>query len=251
MSRVFRGFKIFGWILRGLFVLLILFVCGVLCWRFCSSGDPKALKTLYVNEQTYGAYAAEGEQMEIFRQEQRSITSGKDNYGYFSATSALFLPSANQVQLTVRYNNATIRALSEDFSLPSIPSPEEELFDVTLLLAIDLTPDNPDDNLTNDPASVRFVRCKPSAVQSDAKHLYQYRRCVFDLADCGEDMEALLDSGLLLAVYTDIYYIGATDYDTTAYGTLCLYDYLGERLGVRLSGKDVKALETWGKEHVS
>jgi len=251
MSRVIRSFKIAKWIIRTLFVLLIMLVCGILTWRFCSSGDPKNLKTLYVNDHTYTAYAECGEKLNMFRQEQRSITSGKDNYGYFTATQAVFIPDANQVQLTIRYNNATIRSLVENFSLAELPAPDADLFDISLLLAVDLTPENTDDNLTNDPASVRFVRCAPSVTLKDAKHLYQYRKCIFDLEDCGEDIQALLNENLLLAVYVDVYYAEAADYDTTPYGTLCLYDYLGEKLPVQLSGKDVQALESWRKEHLS
>ena len=249
MSRVFRTFKIFGWIIRFLFILLIAFVCGLLCWRLCSSQDPQELRTLSVNQQTYEAYAEKGEDLYIFRQEQRSITSGKDNYGYFSAKNTVFLPDANQVQLTVRYNNGTIRSLAEDFALDAVPSRDEELFDISLLLAIDLTPENTEDNLTNDPESVRFVRCHPTMTEQHQKNLYNYRKVVFNVEDCGEDMAELLESNLLLAVYVDVYYAGSIDYEQTPYGTLCLYDYLGEKETVRLTARDKEALAAWGREH--
>ena len=176
------------------------------------------------------------------------MTSAKNNYGYFTARNAVFLPSANQVQFTLRYNNGTIRSLSEDFSLSEIPDRDADLFDITLLLAIDLTPENTEDNLTNDPESVRFVRCQPAMTLKDQKNLYNYRKVVFDLESCGEDLEALLESNLLLAVYADVYYVESTDYEQTPYGTLCLYDYLGEKEPVKLTGNDKKALEAWTKE---
>ncbi|MBQ9783053.1 MAG: hypothetical protein IJW44_00865, partial [Clostridia bacterium] len=115
-------------------------------------------------------------------------------------------------------------------------------------VATDLTPDVTDDNAGNDPASVQFVRVHPTQVNSDKKNLYNYRRLVFDLESAGLSLSELLDSGLLLAVYTDIYYNQDIRYDEPAYGTLCLYDYLSERKDVSLSGKDRRALKEFGAE---
>ena len=245
MSRVWRAFRWGGRTVKFLFFLLIFGVIGILLWRMFSSTDPDSMKVITPNESLVIAYEQEGEALSLFRQEQRSITSGEKNYGYFSVTDAVFIPSANQIQIVVRYNNSTLRALCEDKGLSEVPDRQEDLFDVTLSVAVDLTPENEEDNLGNTEGSVRFVRVHPASVSSEQKNLYNYRRFVFDLGSEELSLSALLDSGLLLAVYTDIYYEGDLNYDEPAYGTLCLYDYITETKPARLTKKDRAAIEAY------
>ncbi len=246
MSRVSRGFRLTGKLIKFLFYTLIFAVIALLLWRVFSSGDPKSMSTLSPNQKLAAAYGEYGDELSLFYQEQRSITSGEKNYGYFSVTDCVFIPEANQIQLVVRYNNSTIRALTEDYSLSETPSRQDELFDVSLTVATDLTPDLTEDNAGNDPASVSMVRVHPTSVSKDTKNLYNYRRFVFDLDTAGLSLSELLDSKLLLAVYTDIYYNGDICYEEPAYGTLCIYDYLSENLTKNLSSRDRKALSSFG-----
>lgn len=239
------AFKVIKKVAVLLFSLLIASVTIFALWRVFSSGDPKSMKTLNANEALVSAYERDGDGLYMFRQEQRSITSGESNYGYFSITNFVFIPEANQVQAVVRYNNGTLKNTARDFSLDEIPSRDEDIYDVTLLLAIDLTPDTDEDNFGNDPESVRLVRCHGSTVLSDTKTLYNYRRLVFELDDAELDLEELLDEGLLLAVYADFYYVGALDYDAVPYGTLCLYDFKSKDVRVKLEKKDIKALKEY------
>ena len=246
MSRVSRGFRITGKLIKFLFFLLIFSVIGVLLWRIFSSGDPSSMKSLTPNDKLAAAYEEKGDDLYLFRQGQNMITSGKENYGYFAVTDCVFIPEANQIQIVVRYNTATLRSLAEDYALETAPSRDEELFDVSLTVATDLTPDVTDDNAGNDPASVRFTRVHPTQVSADTKNLYNYRRLVFELDSAELSLSELLDSGLLLAVYADIYYNQDIRYDEPAYGTLCLYDYLSEREDASLSGKERRALREYG-----
>ena len=243
MSRVNRIFKISGCLIKCIFGLVIATVCVALLWRVFSSGDPESMKTLSVNEKVYNAYTQNGEALYMFKQEQNSITRAENNYGYFSITDCKFIPDANQAQVVFRYNNSTIRSLAEDYSLSTVPDRSEELYDVTLLLAIDLTPENKDENSTNAPESVRFVRVHASSHTRDTKLMYNYYQLVFDIGESGEDIKTLLDSNLLLAVYADVYYINDLDYEKDPYGTLCLYDYLSENKTIELERADKKALK--------
>ena len=249
MSRATRAFKLTGWIIKMLIALIVGLVCAIVLWRVFSSSDPKTMKTLSVNEKTYSAYEASGDELYIFEQEQNSITRGDKNYGYFSVTQDIFIPDANQAQLVFRYNNSTIRALASDYSLPEVPAREAELYDVTLLLAIDITPEDTTDNDQNSPESIRFVRVHASSYSRDTKLMYNYFRYIFDIGESGEDIKTLLDEGLLLAVYADVYYNEDIDYEKTPYGTLCLYDYRSERLPVKLSGRDKRALRAFGEQN--
>ena len=179
----------------------------------------------------------------MFRQEQRSITSGEENYGYFAITDCAIIPDAKQIQAVVRYNNSTLRYTAEDYGLDEVPSRDAEVYDVTLLLAIDLTPENQDDNLGNDENSVEFIRCHGEVVLAEQKNLYNFRRMVFELDDEDIDLKELLDSGLLLAIYADFYYNEAIDYEGIPYGSLCIYDFKSENIQVKLEKADIKAIE--------
>lgn len=236
-------FKLIKKLIVAIFSLIITGVIVFLLWRVFSSSDPKSMKTIDVNDRLSAAYDSVGEDLYMFKQDQRSITSGNDNYGYFSITDYRIIPDANQIQTTVRYNNSTLKYTAKDYGLDEIPSRDENVYDVTLVLAVDLTPENEDDNLGNDEAGVEFIRCHGKTTLSDTKNIYNYRKMVFQLDDANVDLAQLLDEGLLLAVYADFYYVGDVDYEKPAYGTLCLYDFKTENIVVKLERRDIKALE--------
>lgn len=198
-------------------------VCMVLIWRVITSSVPKELTKISENEILSEVYAEKGDKLVLYTQEQNSITRGEKNYGYFASCDVLFIPEAKQVQLLIRYNDSTLKALQQDYGLAELPDSSLDWYDVTLVTATDLTPENAEDNLVSDPASVRLDRIAPTYVsESVHKGLYNYRRLVYD----GVEMDELL-----LAIYADFYYVGDIryldeDFDIytdEAYGTLCLY----------------------------
>lgn len=249
MSSTSRGVRITAKVIKGLFYAVIFSVIALLAWRIFSSGDPKSMKTLTPNDALAAAYEERGEALEMFRQEQRSITSGEKNYGYFSVTGCVFIPEANQVQIVVRYNNSTLRALTADYSLSEVPARDAELFDVSLLVATDLTPENDKDNLWTDEeyddTAVGMTRVHPTSMTRDKKQMYNYCRYVFDLDTAELSLSELIESGELLAVFTDIYYNQDIRYDEEPYGALCLYTYLDKTHKVKLTGADKKALDDY------
>ena len=236
-------FKIVKRLIVVLFFTVIFGVIALLAWRILSSDAPSSMQPLYANQALCDAYAENGKELYMFRQEQRSITSGEENYGYFAITDCAIIPDANQIQAVVRYNNSTLRYTAEDYGLDEVPSRDAEVYDVTLLLAIDLTPENQDDNLGNDENSVEFIRCHGEVVLAEQKNLYNFRRMVFELDDEDIDLKELLDSGLLLAIYADFYYNEAIDYEGIPYGSLCIYDFKSENIQVKLEKADIKAIE--------
>lgn len=259
MSR--RSTRIAKMLLRWLVGLLVFSICGILIWRVLFSGDPSDISVLSVNERTAAAFAEYGEDWTAYSQGQSILTRAeykgeagvdhnflnKNNYGYFGVTQSVIIEEAKQVQLVFRYNNSTIKHLKEDYALPEMPNREEHLYDVTLVLAIDLTPDMDSDDLTDplDPNSVLLLRVQPDADETvrTTKNLYNYYRYVFDLP---EDVE----TENILAIYTDVYYVNdityleedSDIYTDEPYGTLCIYDYLTTKVPYELSSADKKAL---------
>ena len=212
-------------------------------WRaFISTIVPAEVNGLAVNDEVHAAWlaAAEaGEELTYFTQSQNETTTAEHNYSYFTAKNVAFIEDANQIQLLFRYNNATIRSLVKDYDLPEVPDRAAELYEVTLYVAYDLTPDNPADNAGNDPESVKFVRYYPTATESARTVMDNYRRLTFD----GVDMN--VTENPVLAVYLDVYYKEDVDYEKDPYGTLCIYDYLSEREYSSLGKDEVKALEEY------
>ncbi len=213
-------------------------------WRVFSSGDPKDLVRLTPNDALHAAFLAaeeRGEELIVYTQKQEDYITGvpDKNYGYFGVTDAKFIPEANQVQLLFRYNNSTIRHLKEDYSLPALPDRDEDLYDVTLYIIYDLTPDNPDDNSVEYPNAIKAVRYHATSSTQGKKNLYNYRKLVFEGVDLSTPM---------LVVYADFYYVGDLDYGKEAYGTLPLYFHNLDWNDYELSKADRKALEHYGDE---
>ncbi len=232
----------FGRILsKALKIICILVIASVnifLIWRMLSSETPKELKTLEVNEQLAAAYERYGNEIELFYQEQNSITRTEENYGYFSVVHSVFIPQANQLQIIVRYNNSTLRALAEDYGLSAVPNRSDELYDITILETNDATPEIREDNTNID--NLILQRYFPSKVEKFERNLYNYRKLVFDNITVDE---------LTVGVFVDFYYVGDIDYEKTAYGTLCLYDDESVNLKYKLTANDKTALERYSKEN--
>ena len=231
--------RIVGYIFKAICALLIAAVIGLLIWRIADSRtDPQAVKQIMVSDALHNAYEKNGGKLTLFYQDQSKFTQAEDNYGYFAATQCYFIDEAEQVQVVLRYNNSTLKYLSEDYSLAAIPSRDDQVFDVTVLVAYDLTPDDTSDNFGNDEGSVRFERFYATADLSHKKTLYNYRKFNFDGIKIDDSV---------LAVYLDIYYVGDVDYDKEPYGTLLLYDHTAENIEYKLSAKDIELIETYGK----
>ncbi len=213
-------------------------------WRVFTSGNPKDMERLTPNaplKEACLAAEAEGRDPVVFTQYQKNyITSVKDkNYGYFAITDAKFVTDANQIQILFRYNNSTIRHLVTDYGLAETPDRDEDLYDVTLYVAYDLTPDVTSDNDGNAPESVKFVRYFPTSQEAGKKNLYNFRKFVFD----GVDMT--VTDNPVLAVYVDIYYKGDVDYDKESYGTLIIYDYASGEDHYELDKKELEAIKAF------
>lgn len=229
--------KIFRFLFRLLGILLIVAVNGIVLWRVFSSGDPASVGVLKVNRNTVDAYERAGK-LTMWYQEQSTVTKAEKNYGYFGVTQWRYVEEAEQVQLVFRYNNSTIKHLKEDYKLETMPNRAEMLYDVTLYVAYDLTPEDASDNDGNDPESVRFVRYYPDrdAIGTAQKNVYNYRTYLFD---------GIVIDETVLAVYADIYYVGDINYEKEAYGTLCLYDYSTPRVPRELKKADTDALDAY------
>lgn len=224
--------KVIKWLVR--FVFLTLVACAVvfLGWRAVSHNtDPDEMSMLVADEALTEAYATHGKALELYTQEQGTYTRAERNNGYFFLRQAVVIPQAEQIQILFRYNNSTIKALTEDYGLTKIPDRAERLYDLTIVIKKDLTPDIQDDY--DQEGCYTLERYYPSQEISGTRNLYNYRKAVFN--------DIVIDE-TTLGVFVDIYYVGDIDYDKPAYGTLCIWDFTSENLRVKLTQKDIEAL---------
>lgn len=245
--------RIISWAIRILIGAMIFSVVGVLLWRIFSSGDPASMTVLQPNDALYTAYQEQGEELQILHQQHDVIIRDGPSKGYFAVTQSEFIPAADQLQITFRYNNSTLKRVAEDYGLPKPLERGKDWFDVTVTIAYDLTPDNTEDNALNDPSCVRFERYQPTSCVKDTKNLYNYERLTFDGIDICDGFDAEGNPIMkpeILTVYVDVYYNEDLDYDKEPLGTLLIYLYGNERkvLCSTPDKKDVAALEAYGQK---
>lgn len=230
------GLWVTGLILRGLFTALIFFVCAFLLWRvFFSSKLPREMKRLAPNAALAAAYAEHGEDLELFTQEQATVTRGERDAGYFGVPRCVFIPQADQVQLVFRYNNSTLKHLQADFNLSERPERGVELFDVTIVSMRDLTPEDTSDNKDGS-ETIEKTRIAPTDKKIDTTALYTYFLYTFDGVSTDSD---------IIALFLDVYFEDAIDYTREAYGTLRLYHAESSRESMKLTSAERKAIEAF------
>ena len=227
-----------GVIFRTLIGAVILSIVLVLLWRIYFSGKlPDSMDALSPNAALAEAYATHGDELRLYTQTQSSITKGEDNYGYFAVPRFIFIPEANQLQVVFRYNNSTLKAVAEDLQLAEVPARGVEIFDVSLILRSDLTPETTEDN-TDDSPNVGSERLHPTSVSVDTTSLYTYFLYTFDNVTVAEET---------LVIYLDVYYGDAPDYTTRSLGQLRLYHHEADCIEKDLTRAEKKALAAYKK----
>jgi len=232
------GWRIAGFIFKGLCTLLIIGMIAILAWRIIDrSISPVSMKQLTPNDKICEAYIENKNKLTLYTQEQNEYTQEEHNYGYFANGGSCYVKEAAQVQFVLRYNNSTLKNTAKDFELDKQPEREANVFDVTLVIMYDLTPDNKEDNDGKTPDAVRYERIQPTSDPlSYQKTLYNYRKFFFD--------GVTIDKSVL-AIYADIYYINEVNYEEKSFGTLLLYYYDDPYSEYYLSSDEVDAIENY------
>ena len=223
--------KVVGWIIFSA-------VLGILFWRMCSTAnDPKSMSTITPNDKLASIYQTSGGDIYAYTQNLDQFTREDKSYGYFAITKALFIPDADQVQIVFRYNVSTLEALAKDYpdDFADIPDGSEDLFDITLVKVIDLTPENQSDN--NNKEFLKYERYTPSSSTKDATSRHRYERFVFDDICCDDALE----------VFVSIYYKGDLDYEKEGYGSVQIYTSSTDQIRRKyiLTKNDKKAIEEY------
>lgn len=240
--------RVIGKVIKYISITFVFSVCGLVLWRVFSSGDPASMKKISVSEATYNAYAENGNSLGVYYQNLDYMSREENALGYFGATKVDIIPDAEQIQVVLRYNNSTLRYVAEDLELSSIPSREQDVFDIVLTVTTDLTPENKDDNGGNPEENPSQIAEKQyfhsDFMLSDQKNVYNYRKYIFEGVTIEEDT---------IAVFVDVYYKGEkltldTENDTRIC-TLCIYWYGSELLTRELTNDDHQAFVAWKEQN--
>ena len=230
------GWRVAEFVFKGLLTLLIVGIVGLLAFRIIDSKIvPSKVKTLTPNEKLCQAYEEHDGKLTLYYQDQGKYTREEKNYGYFANEGAVFIEEAEQLQVTISYNNSTLEHTKKDYRLPEIPARDEQVYSISLRIMYDLTPDNKDDNDGKTASAVRYERIMPTDDPiSHKKTFYNYRKCIFD--------NVIIDESVI-AVLLDIHYVGDVNYEKDAYGSLLLYHFEETNLEYKMTLADKNALK--------
>ena len=213
--------NIVGRIIKALFYTLVALMAAFLIWRiYFSTNIPKNIERIVVTDSLAEAYGEQGEYLQLFTQDQATITRTDENYGYYSVEDFVIIPEAKQIQVVFRYNNSTIERIADDYSLSEIPSRDAELFALSLTKTVDRTPDDSGDNA--DTSTLKKEIYYPSEIISEQTLLYNFRRVVFEDVDISDAVGIFFDIRFMTN-YADLAE-GEYVYDDPISGTLCIYD---------------------------
>lgn len=226
----FRTPFLIGRIIKISLIAFVIAVNALIIWRvFFSANIPREIKTIAPNQALCEVYREYGEDMTLQYQDQYTLNYDKGKEGSFGVPTYVYIPEAKQMQVIFRYNNSTLRKLAKAYELEELPDKDNEYFDVTLLQATDLTPDDATDQAES------YHRITPTSKTRDTTLLYTYYRYVFDGVE--------IDENAVSSIFLDVYYIEDLNYEQKPYGSLMLYTHLSEWRDVPLTAADKKALQ--------
>ena len=86
--------------------LIAFLVISILLWRIFSGGDPKSMQEFLWTEDSLSRFTQNPDTFEAFYYKHKDNLS-RD--GKFAASSVYFVPESGEFQITLRYNNSTLK----------------------------------------------------------------------------------------------------------------------------------------------
>ncbi len=187
-----------GKTLRIITIVCVLLCCAALVLRVSLlSYYPKDVKKTLMTAALENALA-EGRGDDAFTQKPE-IPYDSSKEGHFFFDHLLCVPSAGELQVTLRYNNSTLRDIAADFGLPDVPAGDDERLSFWL-------------------RSGNKVYPVSESVFGTA-FMYNYVRVVFD----GVDFTHADDGNTLGYLYVDVYFGEADTEKEIPYASLLVY----------------------------
>lgn len=154
--------------LKYLFIALLLLVFGLLGFRMCGSEVPKTMEKLVWNDQLTAAYQADPDAFSVKQQVSRELVASD---GSFFACNILYIESAEQLQVTIRYTDHMMEELEEEIGADTL---REEPFEYRLL-AYEKT----EDSGGGSSSASETREFTDYTYTTERKSVYTYRRLTF------------------------------------------------------------------------
>lgn len=184
------------------------FIYAFFIFRLCSTQDaPESVASVVWNDTTRAAYAAAPDDFQILSQDPVTIITDD---GRFWISDVVYLPQAKQLQLTIKYNDSTLKYLKEALAKQASTTLDDGTVQTVSVDDIVL-PDEPFDYTLLDNSGNRYAEHTSYA---EHHQNYNYRRLVFENVEIPEHA----------AFYIDMYYVGAIDYSAIPYGSLLAWN---------------------------
>lgn len=162
--------KILSRIIKITCLVILFAVIGVLIARIAMADYfPSAMKEVSMTEGLFAACADDG-QVEVRTQDLRA-SYDNPNFALFMADHLYYSPEAGELQITLRYNNNTLKELQHDFNLEETPVAAQELFTYTLVS------NSGKEDLSGE--AIPGASYTVTHIATDSKFMYQYLKLTF------------------------------------------------------------------------
>lgn len=221
---------ILGKLLKWLVLVCIILMLVVFSLRMCEQRTPSELKKLIWTDRTIQAYESDADNFSAF---DCKVQSYYTEDGYFFTDSVIAIPSANQWQITISYNNSTLRYLESEYA------GEETTESVSAE-----TGDDKYGIYSTEPFIYMLYDSEGNVYDSysylcDSSALHSFRRLIFD------DVPTDSVDGLSLAIFRardltqeDIQTIGNGDGELTPWREIVIYNELSSLETHKISTKE-------------
>ena len=202
--------KTVGKVIKYIFYIFVFAVCALVIFRSCIMFDyyPSQMKSILWTDSTRQTYRADPNGFEAYSQVLVFSYDDPDE-GNFFASNQLIIPSAEQLQITVRYNDSTLERFADKF--------EMEIADLSFVYYLS------DQDGNHYPLTL--------SASDRAFNLYNYERLVFE----GIDISKVTN------LYLDIYIDGNADLEGKPAACIPLYDSERSLKEYKLSGSEISS----------
>lgn len=211
-------------VIKILIALVCIFVIGVIGFRiFVFNYYPDSMKVLGYTDALERYYNECGGDMAV-KTQNNNVKYDDPEDGNFFFDYLVFVPDADHIQFSVRYNTSLIESIKEKYGIElDAEAAPDELFDFRLVRTQDGYVD-PEDADSNAEVPVQEVGTL-TVIGTESAYMYRYVRLAFDGVDFGLDdgetpvgwfrLEVTIkgvemEEPYMIAVYADMY--GSEDY---------------------------------------
>lgn len=174
--------KVIKFILKFIAIGLIVLVYALLFWRIYTSKTPKNIKKFLFTQDAFDVCSSSPDSVSFWTRGDGTVWSftpdrPEDSDGSFTAEGILYADGLSILEMTIRYNNSTVKYLTEDYRLDEKPQGEPFIFIL-------------EDNAGNTYSDYVYAPF--------ARSLYNYRRLIFKNVDLTD----------VTSLRLNVYYVG-------------------------------------------